>query len=555
MISYKTTNLGAPKQDGYSQVLNEAKALFDEQHVNILGEGYQEILSDNGLFEDYKAAMLKGVDADEQDSLAQLIDNSRMTTLQESLSGVTPISSLSVPTIRKLWPRMAMKNAIPTEVVKLPKFSVSYLLPYIIKNGVRHYLPEAIMDGGSAEGLVEGQSLWNDWLFLADTDYGAGIVDGATKGFDLLGTLPGAAVASAAVGDSVDPDFHVIAVRITTTHSLGGDADAPVDVEQLRIGCGLNGDVFYAVSAYHPSDLDVDGNPLTGAVPTTDNLFGRVDRVTGTLTLATTGGFVLGVKIKGKLSSEFNMHTESISFDIQTRDLTIGTGTHLNAPLPIEFLQDVMAMYNIDGAAKVVDIMTNTLALKLDHELRDFIVEGYARDQRYPAEFDLKPYAQFSGTPKAWREMLKDVIDHYATKLKQDRMFTGGKFVIIGNDLDCNLLPNVTWTFVGSAGERSGVEADYSLGAISGANRYEIVSTPAMPQGYLYVIFVSSQDEQMTYKYFPYSFNVEKGYSDPQYSLVPSIMIAKRHLTEYFNDAIFRIEIKNNTGAVSWPTP
>jgi len=552
MIQYKTTNLGQTKQDGFSQVLSEAKALFDEQHINILGEGYQEILADTGLFEEYKAAMLKGVDADEMDAMDQLIDNSRMTTLQESISGITPISSLSVPTIRKLWPRMAMKNAIPTEVVKLPKFSVSYLLPYIIKNGVRHYLPEAIMDGGSAADLVEGQGLWNDWVFLADHDYGSGVVDGAAKGFALLDTLPGGAVASAAVGDSVDPDFFVTDVMIVCSHTTGGDPDENVEINQLRVGTGLNGDIFYACSAYHSSDLDGNGDPVAGATPTTDNLFGKLDRIAGTLTLASSAGKVIRVKIKGRLSSEFNMHTESVSFDIQTRDITIGTGVHLNAPLPIEFLQDVMAMYNIDGAAKVVDIMTNTLALKLDHELKDFVVEGYARSPIYPAEFDCKPFTQFSGTPKQWREMLKDVIDHYATKLKQANMFTGGKFVIIGNELDCNLLPNVTWTFVGSAGERSGVEADYSLGAISGANRYDIVSTPAMEQGYLYVIFVSSQDEQMTYKYFPYSFNVERGYSDPQYSYVPSIMIAKRHQTEYFKDAIFRVEIQNNTGAVSW---
>jgi hypothetical protein len=393
---------------------------------------------------------------------------------------------------------MALKNALPTEVVKLPKFTLSYLLPYIIKGGTRHYLPEALMPGGSAADLVNGQALFQGWITLADFNPGAGVVDGATKGFKLLDTLPGGAVASAAVGDSIDPDFSITGIKISCAQTVGVGAAVEVAVTGLRIGSGLRGDFFYEVSAYNPADLNADGTPKDGATPATDNLFGRLDRVKGTLTLACSGGLVKAVTVRGRLSSEFNLHTESVSFDVKTRDVTIGTGTHLNAPLPIEFLQDTMALYNIDGAAKVVDIMTNVLALKLDHEMRDFIQEVFARNNRYTAKFDLKPYAQFAGTPKVWREQLKDVLDHFATKLKQDNMFQGGRFVIVGNELDCNLIPNVSWTFVGNAGERSGVEVDYSIGAVSGANRYDVVSSVTFPQGYLYVFFVSSQDDQMT---------------------------------------------------------
>jgi hypothetical protein len=178
MISYQTSKIGKNKSDGFSTVLREAEEQFKQQHLNILGDGYQEILADTGLFEDYKGAMLKGVDASEVETLDQLIDNSRMVTIKESLSGITPVSSLSVPTIRKLWPRMALKNALPTEVVKLPKFTLSYLLPYIIKGGTRHYLPEALMPGGSAADLVNGQALFQGWITLADFIPVEGFVDG-----------------------------------------------------------------------------------------------------------------------------------------------------------------------------------------------------------------------------------------------------------------------------------------------------------------------------------------------------------------------------------------
>jgi hypothetical protein len=543
MISYQQARVSPGRADGFSKTLKSAQVQFNESNINILGEGYQEVVNDDTLFEDYKDIMMQGVDADDVETMGQLIDNSRLVTLRESMSGITPISSLSVPTLRKLWPRMALKNAIPTEVVKLPKFTISYMLPYVFKYGKRYYLPEDIMPGGAGELLVEGQPVYQDEIYLADfTPSGEQApVDGAAKGFCLFNSLPNltgdplfAPIASKARGDSLDPDFSITEVGLLVGPVRG-------TMTNLRAGCGLHGDIYIEVSAL-----------VNGSV-TTDTLFGRIDRVEGTVTLACTKGYVEFVKVRGRLSPEFNTESESVSFDIQTRDVTIGQGTHLNAPLPIEFLQDVMAMYNIDGAAKVVDIMTNVLALKLDYEMRNFITDSFlVTNNRWLGTFDCEPYAQFAGTPTAWREQLKDVIDHWATRVKQECFFQGGKFVIVGNEVDIRLLPNVTWTFTPSGGEKSGVEVDYTIGAVSGAHRYDVIGTPAIPTGAIYIFYVSSQDEQMTYKYFPYSFNVEKGYEDPNHHLVPSIMIAKRHKLERFKDAMIKVNILHNNGDFSF---
>ena len=54
----------------------------------------------------------------------------------------------------------------------------------------------------------------------------------------------------------------------------------------------------------------------------------------------------------------------------------------------------------------------------------------------------------------------------------------------------------------------------------------------------------------MTYKYYPYTFNVERGYRDPNMPNVPSLMMTKRHALEEFTPLICKITIKNNVGAV-----
>lgn len=225
----------------------------------------------------------------------------------------------------------------------------------------------------------------------------------------------------------------------------------------------------------------------------------------------------------------------------------------------IEISRDYLSPY-IDGAAKIVDIMTTTFAQRLDQEMKEFIKHANERmNKKYYKAFDCKPYAQFNGTPKQWREQIKDVVEYQAQRIRQDNFFSGGEFVIVGNPLDTALFPNVTWIFQsgtagtdGSAVGRSGVEVDYSISSWSGVNRYTIIASQSIPQGSIFMFFVSSLDEQMTFKYFPYSFNVEKGYIDPNHSKVPSIMMAKRHKLETFRDTVSEIRVLNNLGDVNF---
>jgi len=64
------------------------------------------------------------------------------------------------------------------------------------------------------------------------------------------------------------------------------------------------------------------------------------------------------------------------------------------------------------------------------------------------------------------------------------------------------------------------------------------------------MFFIPGIDRLMTYKYYPYTFNVERGYRDPNMANVPSIMMTKRHTIEEFTPLICQINILNNTGKV-----
>lgn len=133
-----------------------------------------------------------------------------------------------------------------------------------------------------------------------------------------------------------------------------------------------------------------------------------------------------------------------------------------------------MALYNIDGSAEMVDIMSQTIANKLDQEIYQFLKQSFdSAPVQYTGSFDVKPMAGFAGTPTDWRRELKTTIEYWGTKMKQVTAYNKGYFVIIGNRLDVNLLPDVNWTFRGSVSEKGGVSVDYDLGAVS-HNKYSI---------------------------------------------------------------------------------
>ena len=138
--------------------------------------------------------------------------------------------------------------------------------------------------------------------------------------------------------------------------------------------------------------------------------------------------------------------------------------------------------------------------------------------------------------------------------MRSDSHYPGGKFIIIGNPLDIQLISNINWVFNSSSqDEVSGVEVTYSVGHYSGANYYQVLSSDYVPQGQLRIVFYPSQPDQMTYKYYPYTFNIENtqsGYRDPNNQNVPAIVMAKRHTFEEFKPLQAVVAITNNLGAL-----
>lgn len=457
--------------DTFNDTLKEAISFFAESNIQMVS-GINEILGEQALFCEYVNRLTEGMAADEADVLEQLLENCRYEILREStVSQVTPITGLAMPTIRKMWVKTALKNAIPTEAAKKPSFSISWMEPYMIDGqGKKTALPQA---GEQSSKLANLVSVPMPKIGVSGGQDVHGLAVGLTH--NLI------ALAQAKHGvkqrDAIDPIVYITGV-VVGTGSTPTATDCKVVSTRVKLDVHSG---FYARVNLGTTDA-----------PEVVQLFGNLDCETGEMTITSVGGSkVLGVVVDAKLTQENNERVESVGFDVRNKDIRIGTGSHLNAELPIEWLQDTMALYNIDGTVECVDLMSNVVAQKLDQEIIDFL-EKSNLDQGAPftGSFDVRPAAGFAGSPTEWRHELRTTIEWWANRLKSYTLYTSGHFVLVGHPIDIQLIPDIQWQFQSAVAERAGVHVNYDFGIMTASNVFQVVASENVRSGELVMFFV-----------------------------------------------------------------
>ena len=111
----------AAQTDGYSSVLREAvETIRSRDHVNVLTpDGLREALTEPALYRQYKTMLSEGMSAESAAALDVFSDNFQMTVFRESsLSGIQPVSVLTMPMLRKAWQEMLADKAFQADVKK-----------------------------------------------------------------------------------------------------------------------------------------------------------------------------------------------------------------------------------------------------------------------------------------------------------------------------------------------------------------------------------------------------------------------------------------------------
>ncbi len=552
---------------GYHAVIDNATGYFRDKGIDVTSpQGYEKVARSAALLESYIDQLTEGVSADHLPAMQQLMRNSNSSILTESsMTAISGISALTLPCIRRQMPLSALKEAVKTIVPTTPRQAIVHTKPYMFKGDDHEnkvYLPAGLKsqtDGtfmtdimkktvfaGSFDFSYEESCAFNVPDVYDSTDETITWASGTPAEF--LATVEG----SATKRQPLDFDFKILAITYT-------NSDGESVVNKINKKPGINGDI--SVDVTHT----IDGTTHTiGKLLVSVNFKGH----SIALSFVPAGASIVddsvdvSVSFEMPISSEFNEDAWSVGFEVDRMDVDIPSGQHINAPLTVEAIKDLNALYSMDATKEIVELMTDVFAIKLDCEILEFLktsFEGqptvdfpgynYGNNEAtdYARIFDCKPDPGYHGGAKEWREQIKIVIDHLAISIKNNTYLRKGMFTIIANPLDAVLISNIDWQYKGGqGGSMDGVDVDYAVGTYIGANTYRVLSTPLAPEGGMYIIFVPNTDKQLTYTYFPYSFTTESGYIDPNRSRVPSIMMTKRHAFLEFMPAIGYIEIENN---------
>jgi hypothetical protein len=500
--------------------INEA---FQAEGLNVLSEGFSEVATNSHFFSDYVTRLTEGMDPATAEQFGELANTTRTQILQESsLSGINPITALSLPMLRVSWPKTSIREGFPTEPVLQPKFKVTWLRPYFVDPSTNEkiFMPA---------GIKQKQG-----LFKLKQVYEGDIAVGATgaNGFDILTPVGG----NAALGDEIDPNFAIVKVTVVALDANGANGmDVAAEVEFML---DTNMDVVEGkVTAKH-----TDGTESVARV------FAKLSRRHGTMDVVGLGATVKSIGVRGYISSEANNRATQVGFDVTAEETTVGTGQPIESPINIQQMTDTMAMYNIDSTVKSLEIMSTALAQSTDLEGINFLERRYQLGLKLSTTFDVRPPANFMLGNTAWREEMKIQIDNLVTRLMQSTNITSGSVVLFGNPLDTQVLANVRWMYAADE-QPNGVNIEYKVGMYSsGITTYKVLSSFNFPQGEMYVVFLPSQPDQATIKYYPYSFNVIRGTQSPNSPNVPAVQMIKRHVFKEYSSMVAKIKIVGNNG-------
>lgn len=601
--------------EGYNAVLSSLMESMESAGLHATGEGFRDIATDKNLFEAYKSCLLNGItDADDAANLNTILENSNRAMLNESsLSGIQPLNSLVGPMIRKLWPRFNLRGAVRTNIATNPVVTLTWLKPYMEFAGTdgkpqRVYLPRGLgihdVDNGmdatdfsknvrtvtadfSDDASAQVLDFWDDSWVKSNSEEaeGAVLASGSKIKYQPLDPVMFITSIALPVGSTATYGAMFKEAPLSADDELATSSNAITAVQvDRRLGIENNATYNYKISGYtrKAGTAGTDyGDDYFEYVTMTGMVILQADLETAKVTVIVApfgsdatqsatfvdGGALkpIAVTVRVRYSSEYNEQAPDIGMETAKKDLRIGTGDHINAPLPIEQLQDLSAIYSLDGVELVTDQMTKVFAYRVDKQIYDLIhrsffaqpgahdpeFEDYPDATKYVIQFDVKPAVGYAAGPKAWREELKPLIDNLASRIKLETYLDAGIFTVVGNPLDVQLISNVSWTFH-SGDAVDGVTVDYSVGTYQGMYTYKVIASQIVPQGWLYILFIPATVDQRTYDYWAYTFSLENGYRSPNRQNVPSVMMTKRDLVHAFLPAIGAIRILNNDASSAY---
>jgi len=508
-----------------------------------------------------KTGLLEGLETDQsRQGMARLLENQAKQLLKETSvmaatggGDVQGFSAVAFPLVRRVFAGLFANDIVSVQPMSLPS-GLIFFLDFTFSDATTPrlaYTADSSVYGGGVVGsqLTGGVNL--DGLtnseagpYALNNGYssptGSATGDFATHS-DYLDINRTGIFGYSETTDKLckfDPDFTsgttaVVVVDMQVSGMGGGgmsnfnfDDLVTLDVESVS-GNDISGSLvrrLTQVSGTARSATDGDPNNLrlifASDTSNAATLSGSLlDAGTITFTFAERDTFADGTAIGAVDATDFGLENESAipEIDIKVDSVAVTARTKkLKAKWTPELGQDLNAYHNLDAEVELTSILSEQIALELDHEILNDLINGataatyyWSRspglfvDRSTGLEIGANTSApDFTGTVSEWYETLVETINDVSASIHRKTLRGGANFVV------CS--PEVANILEFTAGFRASVTADAERGTIGAVKvgsltkKFDVYVDPYFPRNVILVGRKGGSFLESGYVYAPY---------------------------------------------------
>ena len=495
--------------------------------IDTLKEAYKEMLLEDvssQRFDDEYYAMMP-------DKLEQLFENSALDMLEESgVATLAPIVGITLPILKKAYIEGHAKDIVMTEVPTKPIIKAAYERRFLKDaNGNKYYIPDVFYDDKYREIMGKGKG-----TPVPSTFYDVPLPNGELNILDEVTAITGKPH-SITQRDSLAYDFGIDTVLV--------DVDGAGTLKPVKVNIQPNMAADSTFSARIKTE-DAAGLPVE------DELFGRVDFYTSTVSVASATGKVKKVRFCGHLNNENNWNTIEVDRERELMEWKIPDGVRINTGLTLEKIKDYKALFDFDITTEIISDISTVLAQYEDSEILRFLedsydnwlgrgdlpfgYDGYNTSFVETGYFKCEPPANKYVTRSQWiATELKYDLNRFIDELKVKLRHQDIMFVVYGHPNNITLIQDDVRWVIDEDTKVGGIQLDYRFGVMTAnKNRIHVISSmKAKKERGLRVVAYPLSKEIITFKHYKYSMNIENAYRNPFTPLTPNVMGTSRFLT------------------------
>ena len=501
-----------------------------------------------------RTGLLEGIDSDRSKAnMARLLENQAKELLRENSQmaqgDVEGFAAVAFPIVRRVFGGLIANDLVSVQPMSLPS-GLIFFLDFTVSSdtGARlSYESEESLYGGGVVGrqITGGVQLTGDSaedsFYNLNNGYSSP-TSSATVSLRAVtsGTFGGTGDAQwlSGVGDKLcrfDPDFtsgttNVAVgaltltasaqinlrnlVSVTATPTAGDQARRLTAISGSNGGLWQSGDnvtellIFFHSDTLTAQALDNnlttnDGGPVTVAWPIDDDFqAGNADGL----------GSVVGDPLWGLENNtaipEIDIKVDSISITAMTKKL--------KAKWTPELGQDLNAYHNLDAEVELTSILSEQIALEIDREILEDLVEHAAAGRYYwsraAGRFVNRTTGQeigattstpdFTGTVSEWYETLVETINDVSAQIHRKTLRGGANFLVVG--------PEVANVLEFTAGFRANITGDADRGTVGAvktgslSKKWDVYVDPYFPRNVVLVGRRGGSFLESGYVYAPY---------------------------------------------------